>query len=128
MYVLVISPPSLLFLATLACGIASLVYLYQGRADKLEITKNKQTIEINNEQINKNHHSLQNLLMDTIPNLESQIKKDELIRDNSDLLLKKTQEQSKQALQKAATIEPHVYSGTSFLDKIHNDERKEKLK
>ena len=124
LYILVTAPPVLLLIATIALGISSIVYYSKSNSNEQEINKNKQTISKNTSQLDKNHISLQNLLLNTIPTLESQIKKDESLKEQIETSLQKTQVLSKQAVQQATEIEPLSYASSPFLEKARGEEKK----
>lgn len=120
LFTLVATPPALLLIAALVTGISAAVYAYKAHSDESEIKMNKQTIENNNDQMGRNTQHLHTLQAVTIPNLETQIKKDELTRDLLVDSLKKTQLLAKQILKKANEIDPVLYSSIPFLSNSKN--------
>lgn len=114
-YALVIAPPALSLLATIALGITAIVYTYKANSDDSAIKSNQQSIETNISKMDRNVQNLKTLKNITIPNLEAQIKKDESARDNLIDSLKNSQDQAAQTLIRAKTIEPISFANTPFL-------------
>lgn len=113
LYSLVITPPALLFAATLGIGIAVLVYSIKAHQDDSAIKTNLHTIDMNTSLIGRNNQNLKTLETLTIPSLNAQIKKDESTRDNLVLSLKSLLNLSSQAFRQAREIEPVTFSSPS---------------
>lgn len=123
-YALVITPPALSLLATIALGITAIVYTYKANSNDSAIKSNQQSIETNINKMERNAQNLKTLSNITIPNLEAQIKKDEAARDNLIDSLKNSQEQAAQTLIRAKTIEPISFANTPFLNEDKNNQLK----
>lgn len=115
LYALVSIPPALLLLSTLGVGIAAIVFVFKSHSNESAIKSNLQTIESNSNQMKRISQNLKTMETLTIPHLESQVKKDENLRDQLVLSLQKTQLQAEQAFQKAKEIEPSSYANSPFL-------------
>lgn len=115
LYALVSIPPALLLLSTLGVGIAAIVFVFKAHSNESTIKSNLQTIETNSNQMKRISQNLKTMETLTIPHLESQIKKDENLRDQLVLSLQKTQLQAEQAFQKAKEVEPSSYANSPFL-------------
>lgn len=116
LYSLVAIPPAALFLATVGVGIAALVFTIKAQMNDSAIKTNILTIEMNTKLMNRNSQSLINLKNTTIPSLNSQIRKEEITRDNLVLSLKSLQTKALQAFNQAKSIEPVTLSETSVVD------------
>ena len=115
LFSLIATPPALLLITSLGVGIAAGIYAYKTRSNEAEIAINKQTIEDNTRQMGRNVHQLDTIQKTTIPNLETQIKREELLKDQFAAAAQKAQLLSTQALKQATDIEPVLFSNISFL-------------
>lgn len=115
LFILVSAPPAFLLIATLSVGIAALVYGIKAHFNETAIQSNVQAIQTNNTQAKRNSISLQTLNTATIPAIESQIKKDELARDNLITSLKESQRATEQTLKQAKATEPVSYASSTLL-------------
>lgn len=114
LYTLVSAPTALLFAGTLATGIAAVVYMFKARSNDSEIKKNQDIINTNINQMKKNNTNLHTLEKFTIPNMETQIRKDEAIRKALEASLKESQSLAEETLAKARHVEPVSSTGSTF--------------
>lgn len=115
LYSLVSIPPALLLLATLTSGIAAIVYTVKASSNESAIKANLHTIGSNQNLMSRNSQSLKTLQTLTIPALETQIKKDEALRDRLVISVKNSNSQADQALKQAKEIEPSSFANSPFL-------------
>lgn len=106
MYFLFIAPPSLLFIATIGLAIASFIYDNKASSADILFKKNKQAIAENDKQMEKSTREAQTIEKTNLPNLEAQITKQEVDRDNLITSLKQLQEQSQHVYKKATDLAP----------------------
>ncbi|KTD82231.1 Dot/Icm T4SS effector LegC3/PpeA [Legionella waltersii] len=125
LYALVITPPASLLLATLITGIATIVFIVKANANESALKANMQLIESNTSQMSRNSQNLNAIEATTLPNLESQIKREEGLRDQLLNSLNSSKSQADQALKQASEIEFVSFSNSPFLSK-RKDESKTK--
>ncbi|CEG57122.1 Dot/Icm T4SS effector LegC3/PpeA [Legionella fallonii] len=125
LFTLFASPPALSLLTTLIIGILTAVYAYKAHSDQAEMDSNNLSIENNKNQMSKNTQDLLTLQTSTIPDLEIQIKNDELIRGRLSEELQKSELLLRQTFEQAQGIKPRQLR-SSFLDKDNKTPLSEK--
>ena len=123
LFTLFAGPPAVLLIATLITGISAAVYAYKAYSNETEINANQQTVGNNNSQMGKNTQQLHTLQTITIPELEMQIKNDELIRDRLIETLRKSEPLAKQTLKQANGIEPVSFTSSPLLSRSKKGDR-----
>lgn len=124
MYALVITPPSLLLAATLATGIAALVFLIKANSNDSAIKANQRIIESNASKMNRSSQSLKSIELSTLPDLDNQLKREENLKEQLLISSEKSKIQSEQAFKQASEIEPLSFSESPILNRKIPPERK----
>lgn len=107
--------PCLLLLATASVGIAALVYTYKTRSNNASIKTNEQTITSNINRMEHNEQDLKTIKKNIIPQLESQIEKENSAKEHMINSLKNSRDSAIQAFKRAQEIEPKIYSSSRTL-------------
>jgi hypothetical protein len=126
LYALVITPPASLLLATLITGIATIVFIIKANSNESALKANLQMIESNTSQMVRNSQNLKSIETSSLPNLESQIKREESLREQLLNSLNKSKSQAEQALKQAREIEPVSFSNSPFLSKKKEESKAKK--
>lgn len=117
-YLIVSAPPASLMLATIALGIAALVYWGKQRSNESSIQSNLNTIQTNTNQVKRNNSHLLSLQNQTIPALELQIKKDEMTKDGLIKSLEEAKKLTEDSLKQVYDIEPISFATSTILAKV----------
>lgn len=98
--------PAITLLATIGCGIASLVYQIKGKRESDNIARNVQTIDSNTMQMQSDQQELLRLNNQTIPTCQRTIREHTQRKSEIETSLRSTQQKAQEALEKAKAIKP----------------------